>query len=103
MADSLADFTAATNDGIGLGGSPVTPGSTDDAAQHGHPDTNGTGTWEYGYGNSGDGSAFGGGFPLLPIWNGGAWIDANSPAVVGPTSQAPHGSSLNADPLTYRR
>jgi len=104
VADSLADFTFAANDGIGADGAAVTPGSAADAAQQGHSDSSGSGTWLYGYGRSGDGQAFGGGFPLLDFWDGDSWgTPGGGPAIVSAGGQAPAGSTINANPMTYRR
>ncbi|MEL6328686.1 MAG: hypothetical protein AAFR38_03410 [Planctomycetota bacterium] len=105
VADSQADFAAATNDGIGAGGTPVTPGSPADAAQHGHTDSTDSGSWRYGWGNSGDGRAFGGGFPLFNSWTGSSWVQVSGGqqfGIVSATGQAPLGSSLVANPLAYR-
>lgn len=103
VADSIADFNAARNDGIGVGGVMVVAGSATDAAQQLHIDGSGSGDWRYGFGNSGDGQSFSGGFPLLDTWNGSAWVGTNGPAIVSATTQAPNGSTINSDSLTYRR
>lgn len=100
VADSNADFIAATQDGIGIvdvGGLPS------DSAQQFHTDSTGSGNWNYGFGNSGDGAAFGGGFPLLDDWMGTYWGDTGTPAIVSADGQAPYASSAAANSLTYRR
>ena len=100
IADSSADFIAATQDGIGIvnvGGSPS------DSAQQFHTDSTGSGGWSYGFGSSADGGAFSGGFPLLDDWNGNFWGDDGTPAIVSADGQAPYASSFSANNLTYRR
>lgn len=104
IAHSVNDFNFAMNDGIGVGGAMVEAGSALDAAQQGHTDSTNNGSWRYGFGRSGDGQAFSGGFPLLDLWQGSGWgrmgsINTN----VGASFQAPMGGSITADPMSYRR
>lgn len=103
IADSMIDFTNAANDGIGVGGAPVTPGSPLDAAQQFHTDSTGSGDWRYGYGTRADGGSFGGGFPLLSVWDNTFWTETGSVATVRASGQHPFASSFGADSLTYRR
>ncbi|MEM7542838.1 MAG: hypothetical protein AAF384_14825 [Pseudomonadota bacterium] len=60
LAHALNDWDSARIDGIGVGGSIVTPGSAADAAQHGHSDTTGNGTWRYIGIHNPTGGSFGG-------------------------------------------
>ncbi len=104
IAHSVDDFVLATADGIGVDGVAVDPGSASDAAQQGHGDSSGSGVWTYGLGRSGDGQSFSGGFPLLNNWDNGTWTTlTNTPAIVRASGQAPAGSGISADPMTYRR
>lgn len=104
IAHSANDFQLAMNDGIGFDGGAVAVGGEFDVAQQGHTDSTGSGSWKYGFGRSGDGGAFSGGFPLLDYWNGNGWkASENGIGFVGATSQTPMGSSINANDLTYRR
>jgi hypothetical protein len=104
IAHSANDFTMALNDGIGFDGGAVAAGGELDVAQQGHTDSTGSGTWLYGYGRSGDGGAFSGGYPLLDYWNGSGWkAGADGIGYVGATGQTPMGSSINANHMTYRR
>jgi hypothetical protein len=104
IAHSANDFMLAMNDGIGFDGGLVDTGGVLDVAQHGHTDSTGSGSWSYGFGRSGDGGAFSGGFPLLDYWNGSGWQAApGGVGFVGATSQSPNGSTINANDLTYRR
>ncbi|MEM9065321.1 MAG: hypothetical protein AAGB51_07505 [Planctomycetota bacterium] len=101
IADSAEDWNTAINDGIGVGGASVVAGSPEDAAQQEHADSTGSGTWSYRFGNSGDGQAFSGGFPTITDWVNGAWRFGSG--TIGATFQSPGGSSINADPMIYRR
>gem|GEM_PF-3166009 len=104
IAHSVNDFQLAMNDGIGFDGGSVDAGGEFDVAQQGHTDSTGSGSWKYGYGRSGDGGAFSGGFPLLDYWNGNGWkASENGVGFISATSQTPMGSSINANHMTYRR
>ena len=104
IAHSFHDFNLAMNDGIGMGGAVVTAGSTLDIAQQGHADGTGSGDWKYGFGRSGDGQAFSGGFPLLDLWTGGGWgRQGLNNTNVSAGGQAPMAGSITADPMSYRR
>lgn len=78
LADSVNDWLAATNDGIGVGGTNVLAGSADDAAQQGHADTEGSGIWNY----KGVDNPAGGTFSATPgfftDWNQGTWVQGNT-------------------------
>ncbi|MGF1452901.1 MAG: hypothetical protein ACFB21_12605 [Opitutales bacterium] len=102
IASSVLDWDTALNDGKGMSGAAVDPGSLQDIAQQGHPDLTGSGIWEYGRGTSGDGAAFAGGFPLLNVWEGGGWSwGAGYPFITG-TRTTPTNTS-GADQIAYRR
>ncbi|MEO0477228.1 MAG: PEP-CTERM sorting domain-containing protein [Planctomycetota bacterium] len=101
IVDSALDWDLAINDGLDQNGAAVTPGSAADSAQPGHPDSSGSGTWRYGFGNRGDGLSFGGTFANFSIWNGFAWTAGGS-SLVGRTFQAPAGGSTTANPMSYR-
>ena len=104
IAHSANDFVMAINDGIGSDGGSVVVGGALDVAQQGHTDTTGSGSWNYGYGRSGDGGAFSGGYPLLDYWNGSGWKGSESGVgYIGATAQTPMGSTINANHMTYRR
>lgn len=104
IAHSANDFALAMNDGIGSDGGSVVAGSELDVPQQGHTDSTGSGSWKYGYGRSGDGGAFSGGFPLLDYWNGSGWkASENGVGYIGATGQTPMGSAINANHMTYRR
>jgi hypothetical protein len=104
IAHSANDFVMAMNDGIGSDGGSVVAGGALDVAQQGHTDSSASGSWNYGYGRSGDGGAFSGGFPLLDYWNGSGWqAEPGGVGFVGATGQSPNGSTINANDMTYRR
>ncbi|MEM9065324.1 MAG: hypothetical protein AAGB51_07520 [Planctomycetota bacterium] len=101
IADSLDDWVAAINDGIGIGGTSVAAGSATDVAQHGHADSSGSGSWDYGWGTSGDGSRFAGGFNNFANWSNGSWTHIEG--AIGSTGMSPVGGSPLSDPMVWRR
>ena len=79
IADAQDDWDTYSNDGIDEDGSSVTAGSSDDAPQQGHADTDGSGSWEYGTYDSGNS------FSPYSTWDtGDLWWDnasANYPRI----------------------
>lgn len=71
LAHSVNDWDAARQDGIGVAGVPVVPGSAADAPQAGHADTSGLGSWRYISVHSPTGGSFGGAPIVLTDWRDG--------------------------------
>jgi len=74
LANSVTDWQAAVNDGIGVGGSIIVAGSADDAAQQGHADTEGSGIWNYKRVDNPAGGTFSSSPGFLTDWDQGAWV-----------------------------
>lgn len=71
IAASEADWETYRNDGLDLGGNPVTPGSKNDAVPQGHADSSGLGSWQYGYYDTSEPTVNPASFTQLPFWENG--------------------------------
>ena len=95
LANSVADWQAAINDGIGVGGSSVLAGSAEDAAQQGHADTEGNGIWNYKAVDNPAGGTFGTSPGFFSVWNQGGWGHSNDNIRMRSTTMTPNGTFFN--------
>ena len=77
LADSVADWVAAVNDGIDVNGNAVAAGSADDAAQQGHAASS-NGFWNYKGTNGPSNGTFSGSPGFFTNWSNGAYVGSHT-------------------------